>query len=304
MILLWGLSGDPPLDDVAEALRRSRQPYVRVDQRAVLATQVELDSSGCRGWVDTPGTSFALEHVTALYVRGYDAHQLEIVREGGDAARAHVDIVEAALWCFADVAPIPVLNRPSAMVTNNSKTFQAQLIRSHFLVPETLVTTDPDAAREFWRRHRAVIYKSVSGQRSIVTRLSPTDGERLEDIRWCPTQLQEHVPGRDIRVHVVDRRVFATEVLSEADDYRYASHQGAECELRSFELPCDVAERSVALAHALDLPLAGIDLRRTPDENWYCFEVNPSPCFSYYERNTGQAMTAAVASLLAGRAYQ
>ena len=303
MILLWGLRGDPPLDDVAEELRRTRQPHVWIDQRAVLATHVELDASGCSGWVDTPGASFALEHITALYIRGYDAQQLAVVREGGEAASAHVREVDAALWCFADVAPIAVLNRPSAMVSNNSKAFQAQLIRDHFLVPETLVTTDPDAALGFWQRHHAVIYKSVSGQRSIVTRLSTTDIERLDDMRWCPTQLQEHVQGRDYRVHVVDRRVFATEVLSSADDYRYASQQGAECELRAFELPSDVAERSVSLAHALNLPLAGIDLRRTPDDSWYCFEVNPSPCFSYYERHTGQRMTSAVAALLATATY-
>ena len=304
MILLWGLRGDDPLDDVAEELRRTRQPHVWIDQRAVLATHVELDASGCAGWVDTPGASFALDRITALYIRNYDAQQLAVVREGGEDARAHAGTIETALWCFADVAPVPVLNRPSAMVSNNSKTFQSQLIRDHFLVPETLVTTDPDAARGFWQRHRQVVYKSVSGQRSIVARLSEGHVERLDDVRWCPTQLQEHVAGRDYRVHVVDRQVFATEVLSGADDYRYASRQGAECELRAFDLPCEVADRSVALAHALALPLAGIDLRRTPDGRWYCFEVNPSPCFSYYEHHTGQPMTAAVAALLAGASYQ
>jgi hypothetical protein len=32
-----------------------------------------------------------------------------------------------------------------------------------FDVPDTLVTTDPLAALEFWEQHEAVIYKSVSG---------------------------------------------------------------------------------------------------------------------------------------------
>lgn len=299
MILLWGLRGDDPLDDVAEELRRIRRAHVWIDQRAVLATHVELDASGCSGWVDTPEAGFALDRITALYVRGYDAQQLAVVREGGEAARAHVRQIDAALWCFADVAPIVVLNRPGAMESNNSKPFQARLIRQHFLVPETLITTEPEAALAFWQRHANVIYKSVSGQRSIVTRLAPDDVDRLEDVRWCPTQLQEYVHGRDYRVHVVGRQVFATEVLSTADDYRYAARQGAECELQAFDLPDDIAERSVALAHALNLPLAGIDLRRTPGGEWYCFEVNPSPCFSYYERHTAQPMTAAVADLLA-----
>lgn len=304
MILLWGLRGDDPLDDVAAELRRNRRPHVWVDQRAVLATRVELEPSGVAGWVETTGAGFALEDITAVYVRGYDARQLPVVRDGGERAGAHVTSVETALWCFADVAPITVLNRPAAMASNNSKSFQAQHIREHFAVPETLVTTDRDAAMAFWERHRSVIYKSVSGQRSIVARLTSDHVERFDDLRWCPTQLQQHVAGRDHRVHVIGRRVFGTEVQSGADDYRYASRQGADCELRACELPADVAARAVNLAHALGLPLAGVDLRRTDDGRWYCFEVNPSPCFTYYERHTGQPMTAAVAALLAGLPHQ
>ena len=53
---------------------------------------------------------------------------------------------------------------------------------------------------------------------------------------------------------------------------------------------------------SLRLPLTGIDLRRTPEGDWYCFEANPSPAFTYYERLAGQPMTAAVASYLLGGA--
>ena len=52
----------------------------------------------------------------------------------------------------------------------------------------------------------------------------------------------------------------------------------------------------------MNLPLAGIDLRRTPQGEWYCFEVNPSPAFTYYEQITGQPISQAVALLLANAA--
>jgi len=305
VILLWGLRGDDPLDDVAGELRRARRPHLWVDQRAVLSTRVELEASGVAGWIEVPGAGFALQNVSALYVRNYDARQLEPVRAGGPEAAAHVAEVESALWCFADVAPIPILNPPSAMASNNSKPYQARLIRAHgFAVPQTLVTTDPVAALEFWRSHPAAIYKSVSGVRSIVTRLSSADLERLADVRWCPTQLQENVEGLDYRVHVVGAQIFATEVTSDAVDYRYAGRQGVDVALRACELPDDVAARCVELSGALGLRLAGIDLRRATDGTWFCFEVNPSPCFTYYERATGQPMTRAVAALLAGSDYQ
>ena len=48
--------------------------------------------------------------------------------------------------------------------------------------------------------------------------------------------------------------------------------------------------------------LAALDLRRTPDGEWYCFEVNPSPGFTYYESNTGQPIAAAIAGLLTAAA--
>lgn len=64
-------------------------------------------------------------------------------------------------------------------------------------------------------------------------------------------------------------------------------------------LPDPWPQRCQALAADMGLLLAGIDLRRTPDGEWYCFEVNPSPAFSYYDR-FGQGITGAVARLLTG----
>jgi glutathione synthase/RimK-type ligase-like ATP-grasp enzyme len=50
----------------------------------------------------------------------------------------------------------------------------------------------------------------------------------------------------------------------------------------------------------LGLAFAGIDLKITPEKHVYCFEVNPSPAFSYYQSNTGQPIADAVAAYLDG----
>src|SRR5262249_55279810 len=151
----------------------------------------------------------------------------------------------------------------------------------------------------FWDRHVEVIYKSVSGVRSKVSRLAAKDRARLADVVACPTQFQAWVPGRDHRVHVVGDELFAVEGISDADDYRYASAAGQRCVLRATTLPDEIAARVRAVAAALDLPVAGVDLRRAPDGRWFCFEVNPSPCFTYYEHHTGQPIAAALAGYLA-----
>ena len=187
---------------------------------------------------------------------------------------------------------------PSRM-SNGSKPYQAQLIREHgFSVPATLVTNDPAAARRFHERHHRVVYKSISGVRSIVRELGGEDGHRLELIRWCPVQFQEYVPGTDVRVHVVGRETFATRIVSDRVDYRYAGQDGGSTLLEEHQLSDGVAERCADLAADLDLPLAGIDLRITDGGRVVCFEVNPSPAFSYYESHTGQPIAAAVARLL------
>jgi D-alanine-D-alanine ligase-like ATP-grasp enzyme len=105
-----------------------------------------------------------------------------------------------------------------------------------------------------------------------------------------------YVPGREHRVHVVGERIFACEIVSDADDYRYAE---TPVELRSCSLPVEVAERCQRLAAHLGLAVAGIDLRLTPDGEWYCFEVNPAPGFPFYERASGPIGDAIAELLLA-----
>lgn len=63
-------------------------------------------------------------------------------------------------------------------------------------------------------------------------------------------------------------------------------------------LPPAIAESCLRLARELDLLLTGIDLKETPDGDYYCFEVNPCPGFLYYEKYTRQPISTALASLL------
>jgi glutathione synthase/RimK-type ligase-like ATP-grasp enzyme len=164
-----------------------------------------------------------------------------------------------------------------------------------------LVTNDPALVHNFLGRCGRVIYKSISGVRSIVQTLGEQDLRRLERIRWCPTQFQEFVEGCDVRVHVVGEAVFATLIRTEATDYRYARQQvNAPARLVEVDISDEVAGRCVALTKGLGLEFAGIDLKVTPDKRVYCFEVNPSPAFSYYEAHTDQPISMAVARHLAG----
>jgi glutathione synthase/RimK-type ligase-like ATP-grasp enzyme len=101
-----------------------------------------------------------------------------------------------------------------------------------------------------------------------------------------------------VRVHTVNDDVFATAIRSSAIDYRFADRQGGTAEMEPTDLPPAIAQACFDLARSMKLVIAGIDLKRTPDGEWYCFEVNPAPGFAYYEQNTGQPISAALAEVL------
>jgi glutathione synthase/RimK-type ligase-like ATP-grasp enzyme len=265
MILVWGVA-DRPVCAVLEALVRIGAPAFFLDQHDAL--DVDLDA------------------VEAAFIRPVE--------------------VDEAMICWSETTAAYVVNRPSAMASNGSKPYQSLLIREQgFAVPETLLTTDIAALEEFWERHGKVIYKSASGVRSIVGRLTPAHRARFSSLATCPTQFQQWIAGTDVRVHVAGDEVFASEVESCATDYRYPRRNEEIPRIRAIDIGRELADRCRRLAGALNLPFAGIDLRRTPTDEWYCFEVNPSPGFTFYADATGQPIADAVASLLvAGGAQQ
>lgn len=305
MILLCGIPSETPLGMVARALDALGAEYRFINQRQVAGYAIGwgIVDGAIDGTLRLGDETIRLADVHAAYSRLMDDRLLpELDAEPEDSpARRHARGFHDALYRWLEVAPGRIVNRADPQGSNGSKPYQAQLIMRHGLgVPETLITNDPAAVLAFQRAHGTLIYKSMSGVRSIVTALGPDDLGRLDDIRWCPVQFQARIEGTDVRVHVVDREAFATEIASDTLDYRYARRNGGSAELRATELPTDIVQRCIALAHALDLPFAGIDLKITPSGEVFCFEVNPSPAFSFYEANTGQPISHALARYLAG----
>jgi hypothetical protein len=305
VVLLCGIPTETPLAMVAEALSERGHPFLAFNQRHFADTHCVFDLScgEVRGELRLGRIRLSLEQVGGVYARMMDDRRLpeSLALQDGAPERAQCRAVHDAIGRWLALTPARVVNPTAAMGSNGSKPYQAQLIARHgFRVPETIITNDPDRVLRFQAEHGRVIYKSASGVRSIVRVLDPADRDRLERVRWCPTQFQAFVAGTDVRVHVIDRDVFATEITSDATDYRYAARDGRPADLRALDLEETVAARCVALAADLGLPFAGIDLRRTAEGDWVCFEVNPSPGFSFYESQTGQPIADAVARYLTG----
>lgn len=277
-VAVLGVDRDGPTRMLLAALQAEGVPALHLDQRRFAELPRGLAISG-------------------LYLRPVEARRLF----AADPGRASACEAWTQAWCdLAERIDARVANRPGAMASNASKPYQSQrLMALGFDVPPMLLTDDPEQVLEFEREHGPLIFKSASGVRSIVRPLDARARSRLDRIRHCPTLFQKRLTGTNVRVHVVGTEAFATEIDSDGLDYRYAGTEGLATDLRATTLDARTRWLCIRAAHELGLPLAGLDLMLADDGRSYCFEVNPSPAYSWYEDATGQPIARALARWLA-----
>ena len=303
MILVCGGLADGVTELVCSRLQDCGYPYRLLDLARFpeeYRVSWRWTDGGPEGWIAATDWRLDLDAISSVYARflgpedrpplpGHDPADAAALRNEGDLS----------LMGLLEDLSCPVVNRIGGGLSNNSKPYQALVIsRAGLAVPPTLVTSDPAAVRAFHAEHGEVIYKSASGIRSIVRRLGPDQLARLDLLCDGPAHFQAFIHGDNVRVHTVGDRVFATRIRSEAVDYRYAHVDGLTARLEPVRLPHTAEAACLRLAHAFDLLFAGIDLKQTPEGEFFCFEVNPCPGFLYFERHTGQPISAALADLL------
>jgi glutathione synthase/RimK-type ligase-like ATP-grasp enzyme len=303
-VLVYGLVTNEIVELVCARLEAMKRPYFLVDESywaEPTTLSVQVDGNASHGWIARGQELLPLDQIRGVYLRVEEYRGLrrwpQIPEEQEHAA--HVE-ARLAFLSLIHGLPCPVMNRTGASQSNHSKVYQQQLIQQHgFRVPRTLATSVPEAARAFVADCPAgAIYKSLSSIRSIVERIDDAALARLHLLANCPSQLQEYIPGMDIRVHVVGDECFTAEIETEVIDYRYAVSKGSTARMRAATLPAEVHERCLSLVRSLGLLLGGVDFRRTPEGEYVCLEVNPMPAFLWYERAAGLPISSAIARAL------
>jgi len=302
MILLCGIPSEPPLRLVIEAAEGLGIPYILFNQRETQYSDIHLEvkDGHMDGTIRIKETDWPLLGFSGVYVRMMDYQDLPENKTHGRTLADQNSLCKSQLFHstlaeWLEMTECRVLNRNRAMSSNMSKPYQAQFIlRSGFRTPATIITNDPEEVGNFLRLHRRVIYKSISSVRSIVKLLSDVKVNELRKVRHLPTQFQAFIEGTNVRVHVIGNTVFATEIHTEAVDYRYASQEEYDVKMIPVDLPQEIVARCLNLSRCLELPLCGIDLKRTSEGDFFCFEVNPSPAYSYYQEIGGQDIATAI----------
>jgi glutathione synthase/RimK-type ligase-like ATP-grasp enzyme len=285
---------------LVQSLQKIGADFLILDQGA-LADQVKLrwqvTDHGVAGYLKVGEKTVDICEIHSVYHRFVNPEDVPGSSDSPPVVNKARSTLRSLMDLF-DILPARVVNRRRPMMSNNSKPYQALLIRqAGFAIPETYITNEPRSLITFASLNGPLIYKSISSIRSIVTPLDEKSAIKIEALRCLPTQFQRKIEGFNVRVHVIGRRLFATQILTSATDYRYAIQEGASTEFRPYELNMELRKRCLHLARICQLPFAGIDLMVSPGKV-YCLEVNPSPGYSYYQDATGQPISDALAEHL------
>ncbi|MEU9235773.1 ATP-grasp ribosomal peptide maturase [Streptomyces subrutilus] len=206
---------------------------------------------------------------------------------------------------YAMDGPIWV-NHPLRVATADYKPVQLAVAqRLGLTVPPTLVTNDPEDARDFIAAHDRVIYKTLRWtpyQRDGIPVTGWADpvtaGEIDESLRVAPHLFQAVVDKvADLRVLIVGRQVFAVRITSDLLDWR---KDYSALSYSVVDLPRAVENALLAYLDHYGLVSGSFDFAVDQQGELWWLELNANGQWGWLEPHTGLQMSAAFAALLAG----
>ncbi|MEU6344678.1 ATP-grasp ribosomal peptide maturase [Streptomyces sp. NPDC046977] len=304
-VLILTSPEDVTADLVVAALHDLGAPVVRLDP-AELPGEVSMSAEYVRGdvhgYVSVQERMVSMGSVRSIWIR----------RPGTPGSGA----VEQSEWLSAEAGralygvlrcvPARWMNHPSAAEQARYKPWQ--LFTAHqagFAVPATLITTFPQAAREFAEQHPQLVVKSVSGTHpgnppmALPTTLVAPDAD-FSAVAAGPTLLQEYIrKAADIRLTCVGGRLFTARKKSGPDqvDGRFGSPDDARWE--PVTAPARIARAVRAYMDTAGLAYGAFDFAEDEDGTWWFLECNQGGQFGFVELATGLPITDAIAGWLA-----
>lgn len=244
--------------------------------------------------------------VSGLWWRRVSAHRIpdEVAdRKHRDFCR---DESRALLDGWAYALGNRVMNPLAAELAARRKPYQLVMAaRMKLDVPATCVTNDPADAAAFnneWPD--GAIYKVLTGtsfQFTETRAMGDAERKTFDLVRLAPVIFQQRIDGGpDVRVTIVDDRVFAAELNPKHPEARLDWRLDMTVEAEPHALPEDVADRLRAYQRAMGLRYGAYDLRRAANGRYVFFEVNPGGQFLFVEIQARHGISAAIAEALLG----
>lgn len=298
---------DPTTDLVIRELHDRDIPVVRFDSGdfpATLSIEATITSAGIEGSLSTPTRTADLTQARSLYYRrpsGFCFPHL-------DEQTARFAATQARYGLGGILASLPgclYVNHPHRIGDAEFKpSGLAAAVTAGFNIPPTLVTSSPDAAREFIKTTPGpVIYKPLSAPLyridgvSCTVQVQEVTADQIDDTVAGTVHLFQHVVDKqaDVRVTVIGDRVFAVRIDCELLDWR------TDYDALSYtvvEPPPGITKALYTYLNHFGLVFGCFDFAVDREGGWWFLECNPSGQWAWLEPETGLPMVAAMGDLL------
>ncbi|MFF7445417.1 MULTISPECIES: ATP-grasp ribosomal peptide maturase [unclassified Streptomyces] len=304
-VLILTCEEDVTADMVVVHLNATGTPVVRLDPADLtegVSLSAEYVHGSFRGHLSSGGRLVSISGLRSVWVR----------RPGAPGARAAAPSAwlteesSQALYGVLRGSGARWMNHPDAAARARHKPWQLRLAqRCGLPVPATLITTFPQAAREFSERYPDLVVKPVSGAhpqdppRAVPTSRVAPDTD-FSAVAFGPTLLQRRVAKRaDIRLTVVGERMLAARKAATEDDDVDVRFASPATPWVPADVPPRVADAVRAYLRDAELAYGAFDFAEDADGTWWFLECNQSGQFGFVEVETGQPIARTVAAWLA-----
>jgi len=317
IVLLITHSGDfYTVDRVAQALSKlGAQPFRLDTDKFPLQVLLEANlSSGDNNYRVKYGDRYInTEQVQSVWMRRIWQPQISenlapqfqtaCIREAMAALNGFWDSLRDVYW-------VDDLQR---ILAAENKLRQLRLAKEvGLIIPVTLVTNNPQQAREFFYDVGGKMIAKLLTPISYSMKGSPfffytsvvkeEDLLDMETLCHSPMVFQQQIPKlRELRVIYVNGSLFvgaldASSYAASTVDWRRAS--GKDCSWESYELPDKVATRIKAFMEKFGLVFGAFDFIETPSGEYVFLEVNPTGEWGMLERDLDYPISSAIAKAL------
>lgn len=202
------------------------------------------------------------------------------------------------------------LSSPFDIYKAENKLYQLKIAKQlGFRIPNTLVSNSQEQILKFYTdNNQDIVIKPLSQTRiqykdsaALIFTNKITEKIITEitsfDLTPCIFQ-QNIIKDYEIRVTVVDSKIFAAAVFSQDDKDTEIDWRRKKLAFRKVEIPISVQEKCFNLLNALNLKFGAIDLIKTKDNDYVFLEINPNGQWVWIETQTGLAISDEIINFL------
>ncbi len=319
MILTVGNSSVYEVDafsEVRNALQALGEDTVLFKQDKCLdgdSISVESNGGAVTFTVAIDGDSYNLNDFSAIYyLHPHLPKELLNLEPAGHRQFIHRQFEEMRRVLWSVFRHKRWINDPWRVMMADNKAYQMSVaLEAGFVMPTTLITSDPNRVRKFYDDNEGNIIVKLFATSPIMDKVmytnlvTPGHMKQIDSVRMSPSIFQACIEKEyELRITVVGDEVFPVKIHSQNDretalDWRRKPKlNDSEVRMEPTSLPKDIHERIRSFMGAIGLRFGCIDMIVTPKHEYVFLEVNPSGQWYFIQTRTHLKIAQAIARLL------